>query len=107
LNDDVDDLEPGRRLRIRDEGTESIEQWLQTHPAELAERVAEKARLEVCGDVGVLDLVALVSVVLEMVDFEADRERQHDGQIRKHAERAVHHWLAVAERLIVRYFMNG
>jgi hypothetical protein len=107
LNDDVDDLKARRRLRIRDEGTESIEQWLQTHPAEFADRVAEKARLEVRGDVSVLNLVALVPVVLEMVNFEADRERQNDGQVCKHAKHAVHHWLAVAERLVVRYFMNG
>lgn len=107
LNDDVDDLKAGRRLRVSDEGTESIEKWLQTHPAELANRVAEEARLEVRGDVSVLDFITLVPMVLEMVNFEADREWQHDGQICKHAKHPIQHRLTVAKRLVVRYFMNG
>ena len=70
LDDKVDTFKLRRGLWIDHQGTNQVEKWLQTHPAEFAESGAKKFSLEKRWQVGVNDLITLVAMVLQMIFLE-------------------------------------
>lgn len=91
LDERVDDLEAIRRLWIHHQRTKDVEERLQTHPAELAERRAEQFRFHQRRKICVDDFVALVTMMLEMVFLERNRHRNTKRKIAEEAEQAVRH----------------
>lgn len=107
LDDCVDDLVLVWRLRIDDEWPEDVEEGLQTHPEELAQRGAEKFRLQVGGQVRVDHLVALISMVFQVVLLKGHGHRQADGEIAEVAKVPVGCGASVSEGLHMRDLVDG
>ena len=107
LHHEVAQLDARHRLRVDEERTERVEDWLEEEPEQLGGGGAEEARLEARRDVDVERVVALVLVVLRVVLLEERRVRDAERHVREDAERAVQRRPARPERLVVRDLVDG
>lgn len=107
LHSEVDQLSRLDRKRVDEERSERVEERLHEHPHSLHERVGEVLRFELARNVRVDHIVALVSVVFEVVLLKADRHRQANRKVRNHAPDFVQQHTILTERLSVRDLVHG
>lgn len=70
LDNVVDDFQECGSLGVGDDRSQSIKQWLQTHPDQLPKSGAEQSCLQAGRDVSVQLLISLEFVMLQVVPFE-------------------------------------
>ena len=107
LHQGVAQLHAGHGLGVHAERPQSVEEWLQGQPEQLAGRRAKEPALEVRGHVHVQPVATQVAVVVHVVLLEAGGVGQAHGQVGEDGKPAVAGRAARAEGGVVRDVVDG